>query len=43
MDDYEYNQNFGGNKKDRDSDVEMKDLAELDKESIKFREKMWNK
>ena len=43
MDYYEYNQNFGENKKDDDSDIEMKDLTELDKESIKFREKMWNK
>jgi hypothetical protein len=41
MDDYEYNQNFEENKKDSDSNVEMKDLTEFDEESIKFREKMW--
>lgn len=39
MDYYEYNQNFGENKKDDDSEAEMKDLIELDEESIKFREK----
>ena len=32
MDDYEYNQNFGENKKNSDLDIEMKDLAELDEE-----------